>query len=149
VTAPDPLECLNSRAAAGRPTCNEPDSDHCESCLSCPRTCACRDTTVGLTGTQILLRSDLRQAALDGYSVVFEPSRKLTRDHHAAVNAAIAGALLRLADEREPFDPCSCGDNMPEGVSCPACTRPNETVAFLRDTARLIDPDFQRRMEEL
>jgi hypothetical protein len=41
VTAPDPLVCLNSRAAAERPLCGEPDSAHCPRCQSCPGTCAC------------------------------------------------------------------------------------------------------------
>jgi hypothetical protein len=41
MTAPDPLECLNSRAAAERTTCGEPDSAHCEKCQSCPNACSC------------------------------------------------------------------------------------------------------------
>lgn len=39
MTDPDPLECLNSRAAAGIPLCGEPDSAHCEKCQACPDTC--------------------------------------------------------------------------------------------------------------
>jgi hypothetical protein len=44
MTTPDPLVFLNSRAAGERPTCNEPDSAHCEKCQSCPGTCVCPAT---------------------------------------------------------------------------------------------------------
>jgi hypothetical protein len=148
VTAPDPLECLNARAAAGRPTCDEPASAHCEACQSCPGTCICRDTTVGLTGHELALRSDLRQTALDGYSVVFEGSKKLVRDHHKAIDAAIAATLIRLADEHERLtngERC-CGP-APE-PQCLRCGPGDETAAWLRVTAHRLDPDYQRRMKE-
>lgn len=46
MTAPDPLECLNSRAAAGQPTCGEPESAHCVGgCEMCPDACTCKPTT--------------------------------------------------------------------------------------------------------
>lgn len=43
MTAPDPLVCLNSRAAGGDTTCGEPESAHCENgCEMCPGTCTCK-----------------------------------------------------------------------------------------------------------
>lgn len=47
MTAPDPMDplvCLNTRAAGGRPTC-DPDRGHCEACELCKRACACRKLT--------------------------------------------------------------------------------------------------------
>jgi hypothetical protein len=103
----------------------------------------------GLSGSELLLRSDLHQAALDAYSVVFEPSRKLTMDHQKAVKAAVAAALLRVAQEAQELHEkasCSCGDNMPEGVRCPSCTDgPDEVALWLRATALRLDPEVQQR----
>jgi hypothetical protein len=41
MTAPDPLVCLNSRAASHKTTCGEPASAHCSDCLMCPGACGC------------------------------------------------------------------------------------------------------------
>jgi hypothetical protein len=106
----------------------------------------------GLTGHELLLRSDLTRAALDAYSVVFEPSRKLVGDHEKAIKAAVAAALLRMAEEAQRLHEkasCACGGNMPEGVSCPSCTAgPGEEAWWLRVTALRMDPDIQTRGNE-
>lgn len=100
-----------------------------------------------LTGTELLLRSDLRQAALDAYSVVWEPSRKLTRDHQAATFAAVAAALLHLAKTQHDAD-CSCGSNMPEGTRCPSCMDgPDEVSQWLRRIGLQLDPEVEKRNE--
>jgi hypothetical protein len=52
VTAPDPdapvdpVVCINARMVGREPQCGEPESTHCEGCLSCPGlgNCTCRDT---------------------------------------------------------------------------------------------------------
>lgn len=54
---------------------------------------------VAVRGEEIVLRSDVERAALDAYSVVWEGSRKLVRDHQAATRAAVAAALLRVSNE--------------------------------------------------
>jgi hypothetical protein len=64
VTAPDPLECLNSRAASERTTCGEPDSKHCVKCQACPNTCAC-NTTWRYTFTITPLTSVEAQQVID------------------------------------------------------------------------------------
>lgn len=61
MTAPDPLECLNSRAAAERTTCGEPGSAHCEGCTMCPGACTCYQPTP--------LDNETLRAALDSYAV--------------------------------------------------------------------------------
>lgn len=102
----------------------------------------------GMTGTELALRSDLRRDALDAYSVVFEPSNKLVRDHHKAIDAAIAATLLRLADAHEHItngERC-CGP-APE-PQCLRCGPGDETATWLRVTAYRLDPDLQRRMSE-
>lgn len=58
MTAPDPLECLNSRAAAGPNTCGEPASAHCTSCGACSNPCAC--PPLPAVGTQVLPKPGLR-----------------------------------------------------------------------------------------
>lgn len=152
MTAPDPLVCLNSRAASEGPTCGEPDSAHCEGgCEMCPGACTCPKPApyTGMTGSELMLRSDLRRAALDAYSVVYEPSRKLVRDHHKAIDAAIAAALLRLADEHQRLtDGERCCGPSPE-PQCLRCGPGDETAAWLRTTAHRLDPDMKRREEEL
>lgn len=106
----------------------------------------------GLSGSELLLRSDLAQAALDAYSVVFEPSRKLVGDHQNAVKAAVAAALLRVAQEAQELHEkasCSCSGNTPEGVSCPSCMDgPDEVAEWLRVTALRLDPDVEKRDRE-
>lgn len=102
----------------------------------------------GLTGTELMLRSDLRKAALDAYSVVWEPSHKLTRDHQAAMCAAVAAALLHLAKAQHAVD-CSCGSNMPEGTRCPSCVAgPDEVSQWLRRTGLQLDPEVETRDED-
>lgn len=59
--APDPLECLNSRAAASEPTCGEPESAHCvDGCEMCPGACTCHKPTP--------LDNETLRAALDAYA---------------------------------------------------------------------------------
>lgn len=101
--------------------------------------------THGLSGSELLLRSDLRQAALDAYSVVWVPSRRQVRDHQSAINAAIAAVLLRLAKVQQDAD-CSCGSNTPEGVTCPSCMDgPDEVSQWLRRVGLQIDPGIESR----
>ena len=103
----------------------------------------------GLNGHELLLRSDLTRAALDAYSVVFEPSRKLVMDHEKAIKAAVAAALLRVAQEAQELHEkasCACGGDMPEGVRCPSCTAgPDEAAEWLRVTALRLDPEILTR----
>lgn len=99
----------------------------------------------GLDGHELLLRSDLTRAALDAYSVVFEPSRKEVRDHEKAIKAAVAAALLRMSEEDQRWA-CSCGGDMPEGASCPSCFGPmTEEAHWLRVTALRMDPEIETR----
>lgn len=95
----------------------------------------------GLTGTELALLSDLRREALDAYSVVWEPSRKQTRDHHKAIEAALAAALSRLAAEREHMGEgdCTCmfGERDPK---CPRLVPNDEVVDWLWETAERLDP---------
>jgi len=101
--------------------------------------------THGLTGTELLVRSDPERAALDAYSVVWVPSRKQVRDHHAATKAAVAAALLYLAKRQHEAD-CSCGSNTPEGTTCPSCMEgPDEVSQWLRRTGLQLDPRVEVR----
>lgn len=62
-TAPDPddpLVCINTRAAGGRPTC-KPDLGHCEGCELCKHACACHKPTP--------LDKETLRAALDAHAV--------------------------------------------------------------------------------
>lgn len=62
VTGPDPLECLNSRAAGGPILCGAPPSDHCAACLACTwgrnATCAC--LPLPAIGTQVMPKPTVR-----------------------------------------------------------------------------------------
>lgn len=99
----------------------------------------------GLSGSELLLRSDLTQAALDAYSVVFEPSRKLTRDHQKAVKAAVAAGLLRVAQEHEEMTSGErCCGPAPE-PQCLRCGRGDEVAEWLRVTALRLDPEIESR----
>ncbi len=103
----------------------------------------------GLTGHELLLRSDLHRAALDAYSVVFEPSRKLTRDHQNAIKAAVAAALLRLAEESQRLaDGEKCCDTGQGDPQCLRCGQPDEVAGWLRATALRQDPDIRTRGQE-
>lgn len=82
----------------------------------------------GLTGSELLLRSDLHLAALNAYSVVFEPSRKLVQDHQKAIKAAVAAALLRLAEEAQAL--------------------PDEVAEWIRATALRQDPEIESRGQD-
>jgi hypothetical protein len=78
VTAPtprDPLACLNSRAAAERPLCGEPDSAHCEKCQSCPGTCVCSPARKWRRGDRVRVTFD---------AVIFGEPR-LNAETHALV----------------------------------------------------------------
>lgn len=107
----------------------------------------------GLTGSELLLRSDLRRAAMEAYSVVFEPSRKQQRDHEKAVKATVAATLLRMSEEAQRLHEkasCACGDNMPEGARCPSCTDgPDEVAEWLFATALRMDPEAETRGDDL
>lgn len=82
MTAPDPLECLNSRAGGGPILCGAPVTEHCAACLACTwglnATCAC--PSLPAVGTQILPRNDIRDAY--GYQVPHLPHTVVaTWDH--------------------------------------------------------------------
>lgn len=102
----------------------------------------------GLSGSELLLRSDLTRAALDAYSVVFEPSRKLQRDHEKAIKAAVAAAILRLSEE-DGRRSCSGGSELVNGACCPSCASgPSDEARWLRVTALRMDPDIEKRGNE-
>lgn len=97
MTAPDPLECLNSRAASERTTCGEPDSAHCQDCEMCPGACTCPPPT--------LLDDTWLRAALDAFAVWAGAKNWRTLDgvteQHSADNtrAVIAAAIAPLQAE--------------------------------------------------
>lgn len=96
----------------------------------------------GLSGSELLLRSDLARAALDAYSLF---TVKTVGDHGKAIKAAVAAALLRMSEEERRLN-CSCGGNTPEGVSCPSCSGPlSDEAGWLRVTALRLDPGILTR----
>lgn len=99
----------------------------------------------GLTGSELLLRSDLREAARDAFSVVWEPSRQLKRDQQKAIDAAVAAAILRLSDEERRRD-CSGGSELVNGACCRSCSAPlSDEAWWLRQTALRLDPEIETR----
>lgn len=81
-TAPDPLGCLNSRAAAEVPTCGEPDSAHCESCGTCPGNCVCPPASPWTKGDRVHVTYDAVYYAEpslkpDQYALVVLPGTNL------------------------------------------------------------------------
>lgn len=52
MTAPDPLECLNSRTSGGPILCGAPVTEHCSACLACSTPCAC--PPLPAIGTQVM-----------------------------------------------------------------------------------------------
>jgi hypothetical protein len=103
-------------------------------------------------GNEIILNADLRQAARDAYSVVWEPSRKLTRDHQKALDAAVAAALLKLSMVEEAAADhasragCSCSGGLPGSRMCQSCAEgPGEAAKWLHKVALQLDPDIETR----
>lgn len=93
-----------------------------------------------MNGREIMLRQDLERAALDAYSVVFEPSCKLTRDHQRAMKAAIADAVRVLADEHQRLtDGERCCGPSPD-PQCLRCGAGDETATWLRMQAERLSP---------
>lgn len=91
-------------------------------------------------GTQILFRLDLERAGLDAYSEEFEPSRKLTRDHHRAVKAAAAAVVRALADKHQQVtDGGRCCGPTPE-PQCMRCGSGDEVAEWLRIEAERLFP---------
>lgn len=96
----------------------------------------------GLTGSELLLRSDLERTALDAYSLF---TVKTAGDHAKAIKAAVAAAILRLSDEERRTD-CSGGAELVNGMCCPSCSAaPSDEAWWLRQTALRLDPDIETR----
>lgn len=98
MTAPDPLQCLNSRAAADQSTCGEPESAHCEGCEMCPGACTCHRPTP--------LDNETLHAALDAFArhggatnweaLVDVVSHTTAESYRADIAAAIAPLQARI-----------------------------------------------------
>lgn len=100
----------------------------------------------GLSGHELLLRSDLTRAALVAYSLV---PVKAVGDHEKATRAAVAAALLRMSEEhRRMSDGERCCGPAPE-PQCLRCGAPDEVAGWLRVTALRLDPEIESRGDGL
>lgn len=98
MTAPDPLVCINTRAAGAAPTC-EPNRGHCVRCQMCKHACTCRQLTE--------LDKTMLATALDAYSqhaggTDWETFTNRVPQHVAdnAFECVLAGAEPLLAEIR-------------------------------------------------
>jgi uncharacterized small protein (DUF1192 family) len=106
MTAPDPLGCLNSRAAAERTTCGEPDSAHCDDCAMCPGACTCHKPTPLDTETlNDALNAFARHGGATSWNalvdVVSHTTAESYRSDIAAAVAPLQARIRRLTAEVE------------------------------------------------
>lgn len=108
MTAPDPLECLNSRAAGGPTKCGEPESAHCvDGCEMCPGACTChRPTPLDNETLRAALDAFARHRGAHNWNALADvTANHVAQSYRAEVAAAIAplqAQIRRLTASPDP-----------------------------------------------
>jgi len=95
----DPLVCINARMAGEPPQCGEPDSDHCEGCLSCPGlgNCVCRNASpLDQQWLAAALDAFAQHGGATSWQALADVSSHTTAEHY---RADVAAAITPLQDE--------------------------------------------------